>query len=108
QLGRAPFVVVRQRQAYGGQAESREQATESHVASRIGVPLRQDDDGARRLVGRRLLWTEDPGDDRVVDLPRRPERTREPEDIVREVVALDGIDAEKAIGLRDRFLSVGA
>ena len=49
QFRRPARVVIRQAQPQRGDPESREQLTQADVALRIGVPLRQHDDGAPRL-----------------------------------------------------------
>src|SRR6187399_1956123 len=46
EVRRPPLVVVRQTQPDGGQTKTREQLAQAHVASTVGIPLRQHEDGA--------------------------------------------------------------
>jgi hypothetical protein len=50
EFGGAALVVIRQRDAQGGDAEAREDAAQLRVALRVRVPVRQQDDGAARTI----------------------------------------------------------
>ena len=87
ELGRAPDVVIGQAQPQRGDAEPREQLAEPDVAFGVGVPLRQHDDGAPRLIRRAARA---PGKTRtttvLLRIGRRDERAREAQHVAAALV----------------------
>ncbi len=100
QFRRPARIVIRQAQPERGDPESREQLTQPDVPLRIGVPLREHDDGAPRL--RRVLDArrKHADDDGVVDRRRRVERAREPQHAVAQLEVVSRRCREERVAVR--------